>query len=85
MRLLRHLALVVCLLTAIATTSLGCHAPPIERPPPCATQDLVTIEAAYVAEVVEACKGYTLRTCPSIQPIERRYADKREAWIRCRR
>lgn len=56
-----------------------------ELPPPCATADLASIEAAYVAEAVETCRGRTTRTCAELPAIEAKYATKREEWIRCRR
>lgn len=75
---------VLAAFVAIATVP-ACVPPPAERPPPCATQDLVTLEAAYVADAVAACKGRPMTACPELAPIEAKYHDKREEWIRCRR
>ena len=51
--------------------------------PQCSDAALAKIEAAYVAEAVQACAGYTYETCPVLPEIRRKYAEKRKEWIRC--
>ena len=50
---------------------------------PCAPERLAELEAAYVAEMVAACQGYTRATCPSAGRIEAKYAEQRSGWVRC--
>ena len=76
---------------AIATLSLavlvghaaiGCsHA---AQRPACAPERLAEIEAAYVSEVVFACEGYTLSTCPRYLEIRAHYDALRESWVQCK-
>lgn len=74
------LAFVVLVVLMLATTA-GCL--PAERPA-CSPVQLAAIESAYVAEMLEACDGYTLETCPAAPEIEGRFAVQREEWISCR-
>ena len=46
--------------------------------------DLAKIEAAYIAEAVEACRGHTYDDCPALPALREKYARKREAWAECR-
>lgn len=52
--------------------------------PACSAPALGTIEAAYLAEALEACKGKTRATCEALPAIEAKYATKREEWVKCR-
>jgi len=65
--------------TAFGTcvSSIGCARGP------CAPERLAELEAAYVAEMVAACQGYTRATCPSAGRIEAKYAEQRSGWVRC--
>ena len=53
------------------------------RPSPCAPEQLAEIEAAYVAEMLASCQGYTRATCPATSRIEAKYAEQRSGWVRC--
>ena len=61
----------------VATLASGC------RPSPCAPERLAEIEAAYVAEMLASCQGYTRATCPATSRIEAKYAEQRSGWVRC--
>jgi hypothetical protein len=54
------------------------------EPAACAPAELAKIEAAYLAEGIDACKGKTPSTCTALPAIEAKYAAKREEWISCR-
>lgn len=46
--------------------------------------DLATIEAAYVAETVAACRQYTTPDdCPQYPAIREKYRAQRAAWVSC--
>jgi len=64
---------------------LGCAAlfPPAERPA-CGEAALAQIEAAYVAEILEACEGQHFDTCVERVKIDKRYDVLREEWVECR-
>jgi hypothetical protein len=75
-------ALIWLVLLWLTMCQSGCM-PPRE---PCGTEQLAAIEAAYIAEVVAACKreGSKFDDCHARGEIERRYAELREEWVRCR-
>ncbi len=52
--------------------------------PACQPTELARIEAAFVAEAVEACRGRTLETCDAYPAIKAKYSAQREEWVRCR-
>ena len=52
--------------------------------PACAPGVLAGIEAAYIAEAVEACKGFTFDTCPTLPVIREKYRGKRAEWEHCK-
>lgn len=63
----------------VSSCTLGCH----ERPA-CQPATLAAIEAAYIAEAIQACRGYTAERCPALPTIDAKYSEQREAWIQCR-
>lgn len=69
----------VCAL-ALAGLISGCR----EVPPACAPEALGRIEAAYLADVVTKCKGFSYDACPVRAQLEETYAAKRAAWVACR-
>ena len=61
---------------------LACSSP--QKPNPlCTTQHLAAIEAAYIAEAVEACAGESYDSCPALPALRAKYAAKREEWKAC--
>lgn len=52
--------------------------------PACSPTRLAAIKAAYVDEVLEACRGESFDGCEARPAIEARYALEREEWARCR-
>lgn len=78
------LAVVVLLCSVVVIGCKGSEASAPE-PPACEHKTLAELEAAYVAESVQACKGHESRAaCPAMPAIEAKYAQKREEWVRCR-
>lgn len=71
----------VVLVGAMLGAMAGCF--PNERAA-CSPVQLAAIESSYVAEMLEACDGFTLETCPAAPEIEARFAVQREEWISCR-
>ena len=52
--------------------------------PACAPEgDLAKIEAAYVAEALEACRGSNYDDCKALPALREKYQQKRDAWARC--
>lgn len=56
---------------------------PSNEPAPCRASELSKIEAAYVAEAVAACVGYTIDTCPDLPSIDAKYDRLRLQWVNC--
>jgi len=52
--------------------------------PACAPAALASIEAAYIAEAVEACKGQTFDACTALPGIRDKYRAKRAEWETCK-
>lgn len=52
--------------------------------PACAPAALAAVEAAYIAEAVDACKGFTFDTCPALPGIREKYRGKRAEWEHCK-
>jgi hypothetical protein len=52
--------------------------------PACAELELGKLEAAYVNEVVTACKDEGFDACKARPAIEEKYAALRKDWIACR-
>lgn len=50
--------------------------------PACSPDQLVAIDRAYEAEMVQYCRG-AFYQCPERGRIEAKYAAQREAWVRC--
>jgi len=57
----------------------ACHA----QSAACSPEALALIEAAYVAEAVQECRGYTAETCPALPAIRAKYQLKRQEWVAC--
>lgn len=74
--------LAIIALSLAVLVAFGC-ASAVQRPA-CAPERLAEIEAAYVTEVVFACEGYTLATCPRYLEIRDHYDALREEWVQCR-
>lgn len=61
----------------------GCGTAPLN--PACSTDQLNAIERAYTDEVMQKCGPYKTRaTCPDYPAIDEKYAEERQAWVRCR-
>lgn len=60
----------------------GCQRP--AESPECSGSTLATIEAAYVAEALTACRGETFTSCRALPALEAKYTLQREEWSRCR-
>lgn len=67
---------------ALALVLIGACARPAP-PPACAPAVLADIEAAFVAEAVDACRGQTRATCTALPTIEAKFRAEREEWIAC--
>jgi hypothetical protein len=66
----------------LATLLAACASAPKACPP----TDLAKLEAAYVAESIQACKAegaHTTETCKAFPAIKVKYAAKRAAWVAC--
>ena len=63
----------------------ACACALIQNPedPRCAHTALAQIEAEYIAEISEACAGYTFEACPARPAIDARFDARRERWVRC--
>src|SRR5688500_16440091 len=68
----------VVLIVALA----GC---PMQRAesPECSETNLAKIEAAYIAEAVEACGDENYDDCEALPSIRKKYQAKRDAWEKC--
>jgi hypothetical protein len=66
----------------IAFGCAGCSSSP--EKPACSAEQLGKIEAAFVAEAVEACAGKTYETCEALPALREKYAVKRAAWKDCK-
>lgn len=73
-------SLVLASLVVAVTMFFGGCVP--ERPA-CAPEALAKIEAAYIAEAVQACQGSTFETCPALPGIREKYRAKRAEWETC--
>lgn len=51
--------------------------------PACSPQALAAVEAAYIAEAVQACQGHTFDDCPALPAIREKYRAKRAEWEHC--
>lgn len=72
------LALAPLAVVALLAACAGCRQRAV-----CGPQQLASIEAAYVAEMLAACQGHTRQACPAAKGIEERAHGRREEWIRC--
>ncbi len=75
-------AAVLILLAGWSQEACGA-APPMPPPAECDPDALGKIEAAYIAEAVEACGDKTYDSCEALPEIRAKYKAKREAWKEC--
>lgn len=81
----RLLRAVVCGIAGglLATMLLACTLEPENHA--CAPEgELGKIEAAYVAEALQACRGHGYDDCPKLPAIREKYQKARDAWVQCR-
>lgn len=78
------LGLVFACMVLAAVLAIAC-APARHAPnPACSKERLAAIEAAFVAEAVTTCRGYTITTCAELPKVEAKYQAQREEWVQCR-
>lgn len=78
------LGLVFACMVLAAVLAIAC-APARHAPnPACSKERLAAIEAAFVAEAVTTCRGYTVTTCAELPKVEAKYQAQREEWVQCR-
>ena len=78
-------------------TSLGCFSAVValstallvygactQERPACDPAVLAGIEAAYIAEAVQACQGQTFEGCTVLPAIRDKYRLQRAEWERCK-
>lgn len=66
--------------------SYGCaslQAPPPVMPDRCSAEALAALESRYIGEVLAACEGFELDTCPALPTIDLKYDAQRKAWAEC--
>jgi uncharacterized protein YcfL len=59
---------------------VGCSA---KQSSPCTPDQLAAIEAAYVAESVDACAGQRWEECEDLPVVRAKYDRIREDWVQC--
>jgi len=51
--------------------------------PECNTEALIHLDAAYVAEAAEVCRGQRWEDCEELPGIRAKYDAIREGWVQC--
>jgi hypothetical protein len=81
MNLLRDSSVGACI--SMAGILGACAAGQTMRPE-CNEAVLAHIEAAYVAEAIEACAGQRWEECEDLPVVRAKYDALREGWVQCR-
>ena len=52
--------------------------------PACSPEKLADIEARYVTEALQQCKGQSYDDCKALPDLRAKYQKEREQWIQCK-
>lgn len=54
-----------------------------QEKPACAPEALAKIQAAYMAEALNSCQGFTYDDCPALPALREKYGKQRAEWEAC--
>lgn len=79
----KHVWCAAALLAIVGGVQACATSKPAKSSPECADEQLAKIEAAFLAEAIEACAGKTTETCEALPAIRAKYDAKRQEWVAC--